>query len=76
MTFQVIQEIHSKTSTHMWATWSTERCPCPWQQDWNKRNFRVSFDPAHFLILSIQNFYRHEGIKYYVNILEAFNVLW
>jgi len=32
----------------LWATWSTGRCPCPWQGGWNKMIFKNSFQPKPF----------------------------
>ena len=34
-----------------WAAWSSGRCPCPWQGNWNKMLFKVSSSPNHSKIL-------------------------
>ena len=35
----------------LWATWSSGRCPCPWQGAWNEMIFKVSSNPNHSMIL-------------------------
>lgn len=33
----------------LWATWSSEMCPCPWQVDWNWWSLKVPFNLDHFI---------------------------
>ena len=35
----------------LWATWSSGRCPCPWQGGWSEMIFKVPSNPAHSVIL-------------------------
>ena len=35
----------------LWATWSSGRCPCPWQGRWNWMIFKVPSNPNHSMIL-------------------------
>jgi len=33
------------------ATWSSGRCPCPWQGHWNEMISKVPPKPNHFMII-------------------------
>ena len=35
----------------LWTTWSSGRCPCPWQGGWNMLIFKVPFNPNHSMLL-------------------------
>jgi len=35
----------------LWATWSSGRCPCPWQRGWNRLISKVCSNPNCSMIL-------------------------
>ena len=39
----------------LWATWSSERCPCSWQGGWNQMIFKVPSNPYYSMILWLQD---------------------
>ena len=35
----------------LWATWSSGRCPCPWQEGWTRWSLKVPSNPKQSMIL-------------------------
>lgn len=70
--------------TGLWVPWSSARCLCPWQGDWNKKIFNVTSNPIilwfyNFTILWLfcKHFFGNENIlkKFSSTSLYKFHVL-
>lgn len=48
------------------ATWSSRRCPCPWQRCWNEMIFEVFSNPNHFVVLKSSKLLFYPLTKYSV----------